>query len=707
MEIFMRYLLICVLVLCSVACDFLGGGPEEDVTGNQASPQAGGEAGEPDLYRSSSSFAFASIPVEASPVTAEVMIRNDGDGPLELSDFEFSFESPESYTLTYQREGNEDREVGFYTVQGSPRNGIDMGIRLSPSASVVFYLQYTPDDEGPSGSVSFSSNDANHTRVELRVTAPALSVDPSSLSFGSVQLGERSERTLTVSNLGDGLTTIERVELRSSTSELLDFSISLNDVDPTVDTSALQDPDGDGARGLGSMKSFLMTVTYSPSTAEVAQGELVITELGGREHVVALTSNRLTPCLNLSLSNGEPIEGGLDFGFVEPGESGERELVIESCGAESLELLSISVEGDDGFALGEGAPSRYPVRLPPATDEAPSARVIQLLFTPPGRSIYTSTLIIESDDPDQPRLEVPLRGLSEEGLECPVAVVEQPELRVDPYEVITLDASRSTPAVGSGGGLVRYEWSVTQRPEGSTSSLVERFNTSSRPGDGGVLDDPETPQTRLFIDVAGEYVISLIVVNEQGLEAPSVACPQPAAEVHINASPGDGLLVELTWHTPGDVNETDSDGTDLDLHLLHPNATSWANGMSEVDNTYDCYYANTRPDWGAAGPANNPSLDIDDTNGAGPEVISIADPEVIGTGGYRVGVHYYSSGDALYGDDYGPSDATVRLYQSGILAYEMTRRLSAAGQLWDVLEVTWDGSAGQVNAVDQVYTSIP
>ena len=114
-------------------------------------------------------------------------------------------------------------------------------------------------------------------------------------------------------------------------------------------------------------------------------------------------------------------------------------------------------------------------------------------------------------------------------------------------------------------------------------------------------------------------------------------CGTNTTSVYLSTSAEQGFRVVMTWDTPGDPNQTDDMGTDLDLHLLHPQAPSWNHSV------YDCYFANRAPDWGNLGAENNPSLDIDDVNGAGPEQISYQDPEERNDL-YRIGVHYYSSG---------------------------------------------------------------
>ena len=99
------------------------------------------------------------------------------------------------------------------------------------------------------------------------------------------------------------------------------------------------------------------------------------------------------------------------------------------------------------------------------------------------------------------------------------------------------------------------------------------------------------------------------------------------------------LRVQLSWDT--------GPSSDIDLHLIRPNGT--------VESNNDCYYANctfSGLEWGASGPAGNPILDVDDTEGYGPENIVIGSGAEAGN--YRVVVHNYDGSPA--------TKATVKIF---------------------------------------------
>jgi hypothetical protein len=398
-----------------------------------------------------------------------------------------------------------------------------------------------------------------------------------------------------------------------------------------------------------------------------------------------------------------------DFGAVLVGRTETRRVTIESCGDAPLEIRRFSLKAGTSDAFALSAPPGSPQVLPAAEAGAPNpAGAADVAFTPPDQEAYGGTLVIETNDAttcaDAARaetcvVEVPLVGRGVLNA-CPVPVAGETALDVRPLDVVELDASASHDPDGT---IAKYGWVVVSRPEGSTQEPAEGFPNPRRPQDGQRPDDEATPEARLFIDIAGEYVLELHVVDDQGAESPSTACPEPVARVTIRAVPDRALDVQLVWNTPGDGIQTDNEGTDLDLHFLHPDARGW--GVAPLD----CYFANPHPDWGRrADPADDPSLDIDDIDGAGPESASLERPEDTDMfqSGYDVGVHYFRAENFNSGGTYGPSDATLRIYLGGALAYEKTRRLQVTDNFWHVAEIRWTPAVREVVDIDRFVEEV-
>ena len=148
--------------------------------------------------------------------------------------------------------------------------------------------------------------------------------------------------------------------------------------------------------------------------------------------------------------------------------------------------------------------------------------------------------------------------------------------------------------------------------------------------------------------------------------------------------------MELLWDTPGDPDQTDvgpEAGSDLDLHFVNADeAHGDANGDGIIDGLFDAqwdtFWFNHSPNWGRVNPSvpDDPSLDLDDTDGTGPENLNLMIPGVGTT--YDIFVHYWSD------HGFGPSTATVRVYLNGQLAFEAHQAL-VNHDMWPVARIVW------------------
>ena len=222
-----------------------------------------------------------------------------------------------------------------------------------------------------------------------------------------------------------------------------------------------------------------------------------------------------------------------------------------------------------------------------------------------------------------------------------------------------------------------WSWQIVDYPSGTDPGM---FATQGQ--DASLFS--------FWVPLAGHYQVMLTVWNATGVPSD----PDDTGRLPFAAIPPAKIMVQLTW---------DDDTNDQDIHLMKlPDAADLC------DQPWDCYFANRQPVWfsdQALGEGGNPSLDIDDTNGFGPEAISVATP-VPGT--YRIGVHYWR-GEAA-------TRNTVNVYLNGVWVAEYKRTLNDQ-QKWLVADITWgaDGtasvlpyasdSAGEVGTVASFATS--
>jgi len=238
--------------------------------------------------------------------------------------------------------------------------------------------------------------------------------------------------------------------------------------------------------------------------------------------------------------------------------------------------------------------------------------------------------------------EVETRSELEDAVEdpCPIAVIEVAQgTEVEPLTRLHLIGSQSrSPA----GPIVKWEWRV-EPPEGAA---------------GVFMPTASTPDPVFEVNVIGRYRFTLEVTDHLGTRS----CMPTTLEVNVTSRAA--LVVELTWSTPGDPDETDDGptaGADLDLSVRDPDGVELA-------------------------------LTRGDDDGAGPELVTVAEP--------RPGCHRVS---ARYVDDhgFGTSHATVRIFYSGVLAF-VDDAVLAVDDTWSVADVCWPevGAPGPPTRVD-------
>jgi len=286
------------------------------------------------------------------------------------------------------------------------------------------------------------------------------------------------------------------------------------------------------------------------------------------------------------------------------------------------------------------------------------------------------------------------RGLSSE---CDVVVNATPSGpdAICPAETCTVPLNEIT-LNGSGvddGTIVRYSWSLTTLPAGSSAAPPS----------------PPDSSTAVFMpDVAGRFGITLAVTDDDGNTG--------TCTFEVVAVPSEGLRVEMYWNPPDNscagTLPPSCDASDVDLHLLHPRAISWFSDL-------DCYFANCQVrgsplEWDASGSADNPRLDLDDVDGYGPENINIDEP-VVGYE-YLVGVHYYHM------DSSGPAQVYVKIYcasttgecESGppvefgpVTLHDADNTPNEENEFWRVAAVTWNGATCSVRSLADPATGAP
>jgi hypothetical protein len=314
---------------------------------------------------------------------------------------------------------------------------------------------------------------------------------------------------------------------------------------------------------------------------------------------------------------------------------------VVSCGgavaARTRQLVTVSATAmDDDLAS-----VRWEMITRPATSSASLAPVDQLstTFTPDRRGEYV--------------LRFTATDALGESASCEVTVIAEPTPpdAICPATIDTRPLATIT-VEGSGvddGMIVASGWTLRSEPMGAASEPPS---------------PPNSARASFRPLLAGEYTLELFVRDDDGNVATCTTL--------VRAIATEGLRVEVFWNT---------DGTDMDTHLMRPDGVTWF-----TDD--DCYYGNCQRgglSWPPGGAEDDPSLDIDDTDGFGPENINIESP-IDGT--YRVAIDAFR----------GAANTTVRIYCGGSTT-EPRQTFgpvfidSSSNDLWRVADVTISGAS--------------
>jgi hypothetical protein len=595
-----------------------------------------------------------------------------GEGATESSPA-FTLELPPSFTDA--KAANEK----FYVAQ------LNKGTDETPDELAARVVFTRPVDEMPRSAVlKITSDAANSPTVTVMLKTesgfPKIQVSPEWVDFAQVSLGEENEKQINILNTGAADLEITGFSLQGS--EFYTLQVQATDypaggaaVDVTFEDSIVIAP-GDttyfrvrfAPDNSDPANATLTIFSNDPETAPLTEGEI-----GGTP--VKITGNESVPCIAVNPSK-------VNFGGKKYGEQAVVPLEISACGDAPLEIRDIFVkEGSSpDFDIDVSTLDHVPTAEMPVIVPIGASASINVIFIPdaPNPTTEDGSLILDTgiltvvNNSFEQEKEVELSGAGVE-IECPTSIVKCAEGdEVIPQTILHLFGDESYAANGT---IQKWEWDVSQ-PAGSQSVFVPSYTF---------------PNPTFETNVAGVYTFYLTVYDQTN--TPSCF----PSEYEVVVIPDEAIHIELLWHTPEDLDETDTGpeaGSDLDLHFLHP----WAAGPDLdgdgaadgwFDIPFDCFWFNAHPNWGSYDPGINddPGLDRDDTDGAGPENINLDIPENVA---YRVGVHYWND------HGYGASYATVRVYIYAQLVFEVLDVMLVDSDMWEVCSVEWPSGKVQV-----------
>ncbi len=610
--------------------------------------------------------------------TRTIRVINIGQTTLDLRNVVVKYTPPE---------GANDGAVPAFKLATLPVS-LPFGIEVSGSdrfpQGLDIAVEYTKgdDDLARNAVLELSSNDPLDPVVSIQLTTalgvPALAVSANPVDFGLVPDEVQEPEVLNIRNTGNRELNVTGFQIAKDgrfgfkgdgfEAEGQEAIAGIDLETPIVVPAGEQRP---------------ITVTFRSDSPLPAEGELYIYSddpfSGANGFKVNLVANKSGPCITVNPKK-------IVFGGKVVGQESIIDFEIQSCGTEPLTVSSIT--------FGEGSSSDYTLdfsKLPEGFTDGPNASnalqipintkvIVGVKFVPDSVNPRDAdnvpipdeaTVVIKSTGFDS-TVEIPVSGAGADVV-CPTPIITVSEgEEVIPQTVVHLSAAQSYAPFGA---ITVTNWTV-RGPEGAPATLL--------------LPSPAAVEPLAELNSVGLYTFTLQVRDEFANASGSVECPNATYDILVQ--PDQAIHIELTWNTPGDVDETDTDegaGSDLDLHFTHqygfdrgPDIDGDGVGDPWFHEKWDAFWYNTNPDWATFGETrDDPTLDRDDYDGAGPENLNLGIPESGVT--YRIGVHYWND----WG--FGVANPTVKVFHYADEIYNVSVQDMNELDMWCVGEINW------------------
>ncbi len=332
--------------------------------------------------------ATVSVTSNASNVSTTLSLSGTGvaNGQLAVNPTSQSFGSVAmgsqfNQTVTLTNNGASTVSISQVSATGSgfKLSGVTTPIALNTSQSTTFTVAFAPQSiAAASGSVMIMSNASNPAlTIPLSgtgVAAGALGSSPTSLAFGSLQVGNNQALSGIVTNTGGSSVTISQAGISGT-----GFTLSGMTTPVTL--------------GAGQSASF--GVSFTPQSAGSASGSVMI------------MSNASNPTLTIPLSGTGVAAGALGssptslaFGSLQVGNNQALSGIVTNTGGSSVTISQAGISGT-GFTLSG--------MTTPVTLGAGQSASFGVSFTPQSAGSASGNVMITSNA-SNPTLTIPLSG---------------------------------------------------------------------------------------------------------------------------------------------------------------------------------------------------------------------------------------------------------------------------------------------------------
>ena len=281
-------------------------------------------------------------PTSGGSVTGSIKVNSDASGSpltitlsgtgvqgsLNIAPSSFAFGSvvdgqTKSQTFTITNTGNASVTISQLTVSGAGYSvsGLNTPAALAAGASATFSAVFAPTAAGSlSGTITVNSNaPGSPATISLSGTGVAssvtLSANPTSLSFGSVNAGSSSTKSVTLTNSGNSNLTISQITVGAK--DVTESGVALPVTLPPGQTQT-------------------MNVIFSPAAAENVSGNITVTTTQGSNSVISVSGTGTQAGISLtpsSASFGNVVVGATNSQTIQVGNPSNATLTITQASA--------------------------------------------------------------------------------------------------------------------------------------------------------------------------------------------------------------------------------------------------------------------------------------------------------------------------------------------------------------------------------------
>jgi hypothetical protein len=340
------------------------------------------DVGDPTItisFDSQNSQAIVSLPTTGVGATVGKLLPN----PSQIVFGNVIVGSTQSGTVALSNSGGTTLTIISATLSGSgfTMSNLPVPMTLQPGGATSATITFAPPRAANfTGSVTFAttasgvSNNLVFNLAGAGVPPGTLTPSPSSLAFGSIQVGTKSSLSETLTNTGSSSVTITQATPNGTGFSISGLTLPLN---------------------LSANQSVTFTATFTPTSAGAASGSISVVSTASNSPLAIPLSGTALAAGALSAS-----PSSANFGNVTVGSNQTVPVVVTNTGGESVTISSAAASGT-GFS--------FTGQHPPLTLSAGQSATFDAVFTPTAAGAATGSLTINSNAVNS-TLSIPLSG---------------------------------------------------------------------------------------------------------------------------------------------------------------------------------------------------------------------------------------------------------------------------------------------------------